>query len=283
MINLDDIITWIENRLDIYISAEDVAKYSGYSSRHLYSEFKKRTNVSLANYIRLRKLTQASYLIRQSGRSITDIILMYGFDSLQHFSRLFKRHFNISPTEYRKANSWDMSLFFPSALVYEFRHDINIIDKISKYIIVDHEESILVDYGHNFLLTTTQDGKIMTSIHLQDYYRKMFNDILLQSKEFTIMGNIIPVKGMDSKLITYTGKLSNDNSLDDAGITIPPVKYICFMYTGSLKDIIAFQTWIMGYGLYKYKCQLMRGPTFSTIKSSNEPDIFCNYSYVPIL
>ncbi len=282
MINLDDVIKWIENRLDNHISAEDVAMRSGYSSRHLYSEFKKRTNVSLSNYIRLRKLTQASYMIRQSGRPITDIVLMYGFDSLQHFSRLFKKHFHMSPTEYRKANSWDMSLFFPSALVSEFRHDINIIDKISKSIIVDHEESILINYGHNFLLTT-QDGKIITSIHLQDYYRKMFNEILLTRSEFTIMGDITPVKGMDSKLVTYTGNLSDDNLSNCTCIKIPSVKYMCFMYSGSLKDIIAFQTWVMGYGLYKYKCQLMRGPMFSTIKSANEPELFCTYSYVPIL
>ncbi len=282
MINLDDVIRWIENRLDNNISVDDVAICSGYSSRHLYSAFKKRTNVSLSNYIRLRKLTQASYMIRQSGRPITEIVLMYGFDSLQHFSRLFKKHFHMSPTEYRKANSWDMSLFFPSALVSDFKHEINIINKISKFIIVAHEESIFIDYGHNFLLTA-HDGRIVTSIHLQDYYRKTFNELLLTNSEFTIMGDITPVKGMDSKLVTYTGKLSDDNISNSTNIKIPSVKYICFMYSGSLKDIIAFQTWIMGYGLYKYKCKLMRGPTFSTIKSANEPGFFCTYSYVPIL
>ncbi|MBS4932039.1 MAG: helix-turn-helix transcriptional regulator [Clostridiales bacterium] len=281
MSGIQDIVKWVENNLDKSLSAENVAKISGYSSRHLYSKFKEETGVTLTDYIRLRKLTLASFMLRRSGRSVTDIVFMYGFDSLQHFSRLFKSHFGISPRAFRNADSWDMRLFFPSAIVTEFTYTSEICNVHNKFISADFSDVIDIDYGFNFLLSASQ-GKIITAKKIAEYYIAMFTSIASDKNHFTVLGEVIPVKGLDARATTYIGQISSVPSSSADHIRIPDRKYIRFNHSGTLQDIIDFHTWATGHGLRKHQCRLSRGPTFSTftlLDSCKEFEI--NY-YVPI-
>ncbi|EET5031949.1 TPA: AraC family transcriptional regulator, partial [Escherichia coli] len=45
--------------------------------------------------------------------SVTDISLMYGFSSIQSFSRSFRNQYNITPLKYRSADRWDMQYAQP--------------------------------------------------------------------------------------------------------------------------------------------------------------------------
>ncbi|QLR06114.1 helix-turn-helix transcriptional regulator [Providencia rettgeri] len=282
MNSLNEIIKWIENHLDSKMTSEDVARKSGYTSRHLYSKFKKSIGISVASYIRLRKLTQASYMLRRSGRPITEIAFMYGFDSLQHFSRLFKNHFGLSPRAFRNAESWNMSLFYPSVIVSDFNYRSSVIYLKNYHVSFEHEENITIDYGFNFLVST-YEGNIIISKNLEEHYIPIFKNILKVESSFTILGDIIPMKGSDAEIKTYIGKISNKNTSKGNYKKIPPSKYICFKYSGSLKDIMAFHSWASGHGLHKHKCILQKGPTFSTFLNSNEPDIFILHHYIPII
>ena len=50
------------------------------------------------------KLSQAGELIRSGMYGISDAAELSGFADLSYFSREFKKHFNITPSEYRKAS-----------------------------------------------------------------------------------------------------------------------------------------------------------------------------------
>ncbi len=281
MSGIQDIVKWVENNLDKSLSAESVAKSSGYSSRYLYSKFKEETGVTLTDYIRLRKLTLASFMLRRSGRSVTDIVFMYGFDSIQHFSRLFKSHFGISPRAFRNADSWDMRLFFPSAIVTEFAYTSEICNVHNKVISAEISDVIDIDYGFSFLLSASQ-GKIITSKKIAEYYISMFTSIANDKNHFTVLGEVVPVKGLDARVTTYIGQISSVPSSSTDHIQIPDRKYIRFNHSGTLQDIIDFHTWATGHGLRKHQCWLSRGPTFTTftlLDSCKEFEI--NY-YVPI-
>ncbi|HFO9892541.1 TPA: helix-turn-helix domain-containing protein [Escherichia coli] len=76
----------IEGNLNSPLSVNVLAERSGYSERWLYKLFQDVTGISVAQYIRRRKLTLAALLLRHTSRRITDISLMYEFSSPQAFS-----------------------------------------------------------------------------------------------------------------------------------------------------------------------------------------------------
>jgi len=51
-------------------------------------------------FIRDIRMKRAIQLLNQNKVSISDIAYMVGFDSPNYFSKVFKKYFNISPTDY---------------------------------------------------------------------------------------------------------------------------------------------------------------------------------------
>lgn len=81
-----------------------VAQHAGISVRHLYRLFEDRGD-SVCRYIQRSRLQHsADDLANLSGQneSITAIAYKWGFTDSAHFSRSFKKQFNLSPREYRK-------------------------------------------------------------------------------------------------------------------------------------------------------------------------------------
>lgn len=103
----------IEGNLNSPLSVKVLAERSGYSERWLYKLFQDVTGISVAQYIRRRKLTLAALLLRHTSLRITDISLMYEFSSPQAFSRAFRQQFKVSPVQYRNADAWICSMPSP--------------------------------------------------------------------------------------------------------------------------------------------------------------------------
>lgn len=47
-------------------------------------------------------MTNAQYLLEQSAHNVSEVANIVGYDNPLYFSRLFKKHFGISPAQYRK-------------------------------------------------------------------------------------------------------------------------------------------------------------------------------------
>ncbi len=64
--------------------------------------FKKTFGRSPLTYLNEYRVEQASRLLRNTRKSITEIALETGFEDINYFSRTFKKLRNISPTEFRQ-------------------------------------------------------------------------------------------------------------------------------------------------------------------------------------
>lgn len=83
------------------ISIPDIARQLGISQRQLERDFRQHLMATPKEvYLQLR-LKQAQMMIRQTDLSILEIAVANGFSSQEHFSRLYKRSYNKTPSDDR--------------------------------------------------------------------------------------------------------------------------------------------------------------------------------------
>ncbi|WP_253265922.1 helix-turn-helix domain-containing protein [Citrobacter freundii] len=108
-----DLLIWIEKNLDQKISLEDVSVRAGYSKWYLQRLFRAETGLTLASYIRQRKLYRAAIMLKMTSLSVIEIVDRLGFSTQQTFTRTFKRHFGLAPGRYRESELWDFDGLLP--------------------------------------------------------------------------------------------------------------------------------------------------------------------------
>ena len=96
------IIKYVENNYSENISIDDMARICDFSQSHFMKFFKKNMEVSFIEYLNNYRLTMASRLLISSTSSIIAISMESGFDNLSYFNRLFKKKYEMTPSEFRR-------------------------------------------------------------------------------------------------------------------------------------------------------------------------------------
>lgn len=84
------------------ISTKEVAAAVNVVPNYLSTLFSKATNKTVSRYINEVRIGHAKKLLKESDLNITEIAFQVGYNSLDHFSRVFNILENVSPKEYRK-------------------------------------------------------------------------------------------------------------------------------------------------------------------------------------
>lgn len=79
--NLSSAIDYIENNLDKEISYEEAARIACCSPFYFQRLFSYVSGISLSEYIRRRKMTQAAFELQRTNAKVIDIALKYGYTS----------------------------------------------------------------------------------------------------------------------------------------------------------------------------------------------------------
>jgi AraC-like DNA-binding protein len=88
------------------LSASAVARRQGVSERYLRQLFASEGR-SFLDFVTEQRLLKARQLLTGHGRealSITTVALDCGYSDPSYFNRVFRRHFGVTPTEFREAN-----------------------------------------------------------------------------------------------------------------------------------------------------------------------------------
>src|ERR1700761_4622617 len=83
------------------IGVSDLAAAAGLSRAHFSREFRRTFGESPKAYLMTRRLERAAALLRNTDRPVGEICLDVGLVGLGSFITSFKRHFDMTPTEYR--------------------------------------------------------------------------------------------------------------------------------------------------------------------------------------
>lgn len=99
---LNRVIDYIEEHLtDDELSLEAISEYAGVSDYHFRKIFYYLSGIPLSEYIKNRKLSEASMDLL-NGEKVTDVAMKYGYQSVDGFSRAFKKWCGFLPSEVPK-------------------------------------------------------------------------------------------------------------------------------------------------------------------------------------
>ena len=93
---------FIENNMGRRLTVQDVAQEVCVDDRYLYNLFRRYEKVSVKAYIDRRRMEYARLLMEAGGMSIGEIACRMGFEDVCAFSKFFRMHAGMSPSEYRK-------------------------------------------------------------------------------------------------------------------------------------------------------------------------------------
>ncbi len=95
---LNQVIDYIEDHLSDDLSLEMISEYAGVSDYHFRKIFFYLSGLTLNEYIKNRKLSEANKDLLQ-GEKVTDVAFKYGYQSVDGFTRAFKKWSGFLPSE----------------------------------------------------------------------------------------------------------------------------------------------------------------------------------------
>jgi AraC family transcriptional regulator len=129
---------YIEANLDGEIDFQRVAQIAGCSEYHFRRMFTFLSGITLSEYIRNRRLSQAALELRNSSVKVIDLAVKYGYDSPDAFTRAFQALHGLTPTDARHEGV-SLKAFPPMTFQLTIQGgnemDYRIIDKEAFYIV----------------------------------------------------------------------------------------------------------------------------------------------------
>jgi len=83
------------------LGVDELARAAGLSRAHFSREFRRAFGESPHAYLLTRRLERAAALLRSTDRSVMEICLTVGLQSVGSFTTSFTRTYGMSPTAYR--------------------------------------------------------------------------------------------------------------------------------------------------------------------------------------
>jgi AraC family transcriptional regulator len=128
---LNDALRYIEDHLDGEIELEQVAKLACCSSFHFQRMFSYMANVSLAEYVRRRRMTKAAFDLQNTTDKVVDVALRYGYDSPTAFNRAFQSIHGVAPSAARQEGTY-LKAYHPISFKITIRGEAEMNYRIEK-------------------------------------------------------------------------------------------------------------------------------------------------------
>lgn len=92
---------YLESKLDAEVDLQKFQQLSGYSYPLFSRLFSILADMTLAEYLRNRRLSEAVTDLREGSEKVIDIAMKYGYESPDAFSAAFKKFHASTPSEVR--------------------------------------------------------------------------------------------------------------------------------------------------------------------------------------
>lgn len=100
------IYKYINDNIDKKITLSSISRELHLSREYIARIFKEETKNTVTNYITEQKMILAKELISSQNMSLATVASHLGYENYHYFSRVFKKHFKITPTVFKKTSSY---------------------------------------------------------------------------------------------------------------------------------------------------------------------------------
>ncbi len=100
-----EVKNYIESRLSDDVSLDDVAMHFAFSGNYLSHLLKRETGESFRDILSRLRMERAGHLLRSTKMFVYEVADRVGYHDVAYFSRLFRKHYGISPGEYRQGEA----------------------------------------------------------------------------------------------------------------------------------------------------------------------------------
>lgn len=98
--SLSKILSYIKENYTSPIRLDDISAHTQISKQYCMRLFKEHMHTTINDYILELRMKHAAYLLRDTYMNVNEAADYLGFSSVSYFSRVFKKYFGVSPSEY---------------------------------------------------------------------------------------------------------------------------------------------------------------------------------------
>ena len=95
-------INWLRTRIHEPLDLATMAKESGLSRSHLFARFRQTTGLTPSMFLNTLRMEAAHPMLTENKAPLIEIGQQLGFNAQGNFSRFFREHQGITPSEYRQ-------------------------------------------------------------------------------------------------------------------------------------------------------------------------------------
>ena len=100
-----EVIYYMERNYASEMSLKTLADIAHMEKIYFLKKFKAEVGTTPVNYLRRLRINQSKNLLINSDFNVTQIAEAVGFQSIHHFSNVFKKLVGMTPTEYKEQSS----------------------------------------------------------------------------------------------------------------------------------------------------------------------------------
>lgn len=172
---LDKTVNYIEQNLFDNIDYDELARRLYTNKYNIMRIFSASTDYTLAEYVRLRRLSEAGKIISETNTPIISIAFDCGYSTAESFSKAYKKFHGLSPTSTRKTKHFKYVPAWNDAINH------NKGDLSMQFEIVNFTNESFVGYGERFTGKSENRGKqdekfFCSTRRRQDALRSLRND-----------------------------------------------------------------------------------------------------------
>jgi AraC family transcriptional regulator len=128
------VIDYISNHLDEKLDLDKLSDISAISPYHFHRIMSAYLGEPIGSYIIRCRIEAGSTLLKYSSQQIDEIAYKMGYETPASFTKAFKKHFGISPTEFRSTNNFFTmkTIISENILPDGFKLKPKIVERVSK-------------------------------------------------------------------------------------------------------------------------------------------------------
>lgn len=99
-LGIEKAIRYIKEHLSEVITIDRLASLAGFSKYYFVREFKRVTSYTVVAYVNLARIERSKELLARGEMTVGEIAALCGYHNLSYFSKTFRAHTGLTPSEY---------------------------------------------------------------------------------------------------------------------------------------------------------------------------------------